>query len=140
MKMRLSEAILLGAMLRPQGVEDFFSVQHDPITNQEIITSCALGAAYEAVTGKHDMETMSNEDFREGFLSALSLKAKMPCKCRVACGEDFGIWPLESAIPHLNDEHKWTRERIAAWVATIEEQFAVAANAVAAMVEAVEVS
>ena len=46
-EMKLSEAIRRGAALRPQAFEMYQG------TNEEgISTTCALGAAYEAITGR----------------------------------------------------------------------------------------
>lgn len=109
--MQLSEAIRLGAMLKPQGFESLINDGH----------SCALGAALDAV-GKLRGETSAEEmamwdDLRERW--PLIASAPPPCP---ACPED----PLRfceefgDVVWHLNDEHAWTREQIADWVATIE--------------------
>ena len=47
MAMKLSEAIREGAKLRPQCKGAFYSTN-----DQGVVSSCALGAAYEAVTGE----------------------------------------------------------------------------------------
>jgi hypothetical protein len=38
------------------------------------------------------------------------------------CPECHGKRVLARLIPHINDDHGWTREQIADWVATIEPQ------------------
>lgn len=103
--MRLSEAIRLGAMLRPQGIGTLNSSG-----------SCALGAAGEAIGAKCPQAMC-------GILPLLvarwprlmSQMVTLPCACRF----DF---PFGSAVLHLNDNHRWTREQIADWVETIEPQ------------------
>ena len=97
--MQLSEAIRLGAMLRPQrfGIEDTASDG-----------SCALMAANEAVGNRMG-------DFRGALCTFPLLEEKRSCP---VCGEVQEVhWII--AI-HLNDTYRWTRERIADWVATLE--------------------
>ena len=47
--LKLSEAIREGAKLRPQGFDAFFQTKDDGVR-----CSCALGAAFEAMTGMDD--------------------------------------------------------------------------------------
>ena len=110
--MRLSEAIRLGAMLKPQGYEMLID-QGD---------TCALGAAFDAcglITEGFDGFSEEDYEARVFPLFPLLRQATLPCP---ACGftpyidgENF-----TDNIAHLNDEHRWTRERIADWVATVE--------------------
>jgi hypothetical protein len=99
--MKLSEAIRLGAMLKPQG---FGGNTTGPMAT----VTCALGAAYEAAEVAHCW---------------IALSRRFPILMRIewlvcpACDER-----VETPIPHLNDDHRWTREQIADWVATIEAQ------------------
>lgn len=99
--MRLSEAIRLGAMLRPQA----FGVC-DPDR------SCALQAMAEA------LGVQRHEGYRDALFKHWPWVHELRAHCP-ACNCD-GI--KESTISHLNDLHKWTRERIADWVETIEPQ------------------
>ena len=92
--MKLSEAIKLGAMLKPQGFE---GTGHPNGT-----TTCALGAALNAI---------SSNGCVYGIWPWVN-KIKL---CPV-CEKE----PPYAVIPHLNNIHRWTRERIADWVATIE--------------------
>ena len=113
--MRLSEAIRLGAMLRPQGF-GIFSAQFGAKA------TCAYGAAKDAL----------GRDFR-----AVSewpwLITEYPCP---DCGLS-GVAALSIVSLHLNDYHRWTRERIADWVETIENQQAEStAEAIMAEMEA----
>lgn len=96
--MKLSEAIRLGAMLKPQ------------ITNGSTRTtdgSCALGAALDAigVVAGHARAVCH-------FPITLSL-AVHPVTSKPAM-------MVLSVVRELNDHHRWTRERIADWVETVE--------------------
>ena len=93
--MKLSEAILLGSTMAPQGVGGY----------ERNGKTCALGAAGQAV-GLHGYEI--------GSVWLWSREGSVPCP---VCRHD--AWPI-SVIAHLNDTHTWTRERIAEWVAKIE--------------------
>jgi hypothetical protein len=94
--MRLSEAIRLGAMLRPQAFGKMFR------TVRGEMRSCALGAAAEAL----------GESPYDSFAPLFDAMRMCPMGC--------GWTSVGSLIPHLNDEHRWTRERIADWVETVE--------------------
>lgn len=110
--MKLSEAIRLGAMLRPQAFGDFVKRYPDSKSGLLVSATCALGAACEAAgisIDAFDSLTISQE------MEMFPLHAKsvhFPCQCR-------GFLRLRAAVAHLNDHHRWTRERIADWV---EEQ------------------
>jgi hypothetical protein len=98
MAMRLSEAIRLGAKMGPQA---FGQLRHQRAT-------CALGAAAQAI----------------GMRSVLILK-EWPwlATTRDKCPECMLInVPVLTIIPHLNDHHLWSRERIADWVETLENK------------------
>lgn len=102
--MKLSEAIRLGAMLHPQcfGSMNRWRDGGDlpsAVGDDEVIATCALGAAEAA--GYPDTFSVSSSD--------------MVCP---ECPQ----WTngLEQVVAHLNDRHRWTRERIADWVATVE--------------------
>ncbi len=105
--MRLSEAIRLGAMLKPQGFGGMSS-------NPQSTETCAYGAASDAL-GRHVVPLIE--------WPWLESKGRCP-----DCHESF--WPdgkeplkyLSIISSHLNDSHIWTRERIADWVETIENQ------------------
>lgn len=107
-ELTLSEAIRLGALLSPQGHLGYM----------DGIERCALGAASDAVGIKgvvYGSEPRPIIDYD-------ALKARWPIlTTRAKCPEchDYG-GPLNDMVWHTNDWHKWTRERIADWVATIE--------------------
>ena len=99
--MKLSEAIRLGAMLGPQA---FGSLRtSDGAT-------CAIGAAIEA-NGHRGVQTWWN---------------LMSPGCPVGCDASDQVFStmilLSATIVHLNDDHHWTRECIADWVETVEDQ------------------
>lgn len=100
--MRLSEAIRLGAMLKPQAFGTLWRG----------VGSCALGAAYDA------LGCAPFEFPREIERFAAQTIAVCP-----ACESCWGPWPPLSGVAvigHLNDDHRWTREQIADWVARVE--------------------
>lgn len=109
--MLLSDAILLGSMLRPQCF-------YKPFNG---VGSCAFGAAEEAIginiasPAYAGTSTIPEKwEWTQG--------SGMGCP---ECGETpFRIASIISE--HLNDGHRWTRERIAAWVATVEPKEPVA--------------
>ena len=102
----LAEAILHGSSHRPdQAFGHYFEGRR---------ASCALGAAYEGMyrlpleaTGVRPLGLDRLFDCLENTLRT----CPEACKKRLALG---------AMILHLNDDHHWTRERIAAWVAPAE--------------------
>jgi hypothetical protein len=102
-KLRLSEAIRLGAMMKPQrGILPTWGAKYGE-------GYCALEAAAVAVSSTANL--LSIRDLWPWVLSK--------AKCPYSCGFEFDV---EGAVGHLNDHHRWTREQIADWVATIEAQ------------------
>ena len=104
--MKLSEAIRLGAMLKPQGREH---LRRDNRT-------CAFGAAFDAV-GELANSVIGERSFMV-MARALWPIVDNEVKCPIAGTTRH----LGSMILSLNDEDEWTREQIADWVATIEAQ------------------
>lgn len=99
--MRLSEAIRLGSMMKPQCFRGFHRDGG----------SCAIGAAADAIGISTD---------RWALRAAFPLLAEVNVVCP-ACGRNQMTLHV-GMIPHLNDFHNWTRERIADWVETIEQK------------------
>src|SRR5262245_42676934 len=97
--MRLSEAIRLGAMMRPQAFRTLLTDNG----------ACALGAALLAV-GARPEEAVRSALNRWPWASTVS--ADCP-----RCGRSRTVFQV---ITHLNDCHGWTREQIATWVTGIE--------------------
>lgn len=107
--MRLSEAIKLGAMLKPQGFGDYQTRNGG---------ACALGSAMDAVGVETDIQNSLTDLLLGQLLPATNTSAACPVK---PCNDDFAR-EIGSVIVHLNDDHRWTREQIADWVATVEPQ------------------
>lgn len=103
--LKLSEAIRLGAMLKPQAFDALVSGEGGKGG------SCAIGAAIEAFGIEMD-------EFACDLLAARVSFPVVGCPCCLAAG--FG--KKLDVIMHLNDVHRLTREQIADWVATIEPQ------------------
>lgn len=107
MKLKLSDAIRLGSMLRPQCFGLMFKNGG----------SCAIGAACEAVG-------LSSEDGMESFWDNNVQPFKCPMYAdysNVLSDHCMGSRnTINQMIVHLNDTHHWTRERIADWVSTVE--------------------
>ena len=100
--MKLSDAIRLGSTMGPQG----FGYLYD--THNE--SSCALGAALVA------MGKMSAHVGVVDVWPWIMQPPRTNCpECKWFRQESTGY-----VITHLNDHHRWTREAIADWVATIE--------------------
>lgn len=107
--MLLSGAIRTGSQIRPQAFGAYFRRENGALA------SCANGAAFEAVSGAPENDgakiykTLSNT-----FPVWDSLSVYPPCGQHVR-------QLLRDAIMHMNDEHNWTREQIADWVAEVEK-------------------
>jgi hypothetical protein len=125
---KLSEAIRLGAMIRPQAFTVLF---------QRAGGSCALGAAVEAssiCTRERFIVTEGSESTVDVLVAYLEirralmvrfpvLKALASCpvtgECPVEC-QYYSFGKVRAIIEHLNDDHRWTREQIADWIETVE--------------------
>lgn len=94
--MKLSEAIRLGAMLRPQGFGAYIRDGR----------SCALGAAREAI------------GVVLGWPEEWHLLLSKRQNCPVCCVADVAVAVprLFETIILLNDDHHWTREQIADFI------------------------
>jgi hypothetical protein len=99
----LAGAILAGAKRRPdQAFGDYYRGRN---------SSCALGAAYEGIYRLPDTPEGVRPQRLDRFFDCLEGVVR---KCPEECKKRL---PLGALIVHLNDDHHWTRERIAAWVA-----------------------
>ena len=104
-KMKTSQAMIFGSKIRPQCFNSYFS--GSSTFNGE---SCAIGAAYECVTGVWDE---NNHDIWQ----------IVKYETGITYTEDFyfdksnALSSLHNAITYLNDNLHWTREKIARWVA-----------------------
>lgn len=95
--MKVSEAMRLGSILSAQSFQGF----------TDGMKRCALGAVADA-TG------IASSDFGKEWPWLEVREYSCP-----ECGDSDRSPSLIIGV-HLNDEHRWTRERIADWVATIE--------------------
>ncbi len=128
---RLSEAIRLGSVIRPQT----FGAIYSWVGPGYKAKTCALGAALEAcgclkrsrrIAGKNEKDTRGNvlpegtmitsyRRWPDNLWRILCLPAKDPCPCGFT-------GRLIEVIPHLNDTHHWTRQEIADFVERVEIQ------------------
>ncbi len=104
---KLSDAIRLGATFRPQCFDTFFKDGG----------SCAWGAAFESIgIEKFDSEKMI-QAIKDRWPSVKGM-----CFCP-ECGEGHDSattsCSIYATIAVLNNDHKWSRERIADWLASI---------------------
>jgi hypothetical protein len=100
----LAEFIRDGAQRRPdQAFGDYY---------QGTTASCALGAAYEAMYRlPNNAEGRRPTRDLDWFFDCLDTVKPCPeegCKKRIF---------LAALLVHLNDDHRWSRERIAEWLA-----------------------
>ncbi len=99
----LAEAIRSGSRRRP---EQAFGTYFEGNAR-----SCALGAAYEGMYRLPREIGSARPQHLERLFDCLDNTIKhCPEKCRK-------MLTLGAMIVHLNDDHHWTREQIAAWVA-----------------------
>lgn len=137
--MKLSEAIRLGSMLGPQARGSLERPRRKYVFFGPVVKEyCALGAAFEASGSKPCSVVATTERMVTPFrgqpykvkagetISYMNwpnawnavMWAVVPCpECRNAHSDK-----VDDIIPHLNDQFRWTRERIADWVETIEAQ------------------
>jgi len=108
--MKLFEAILAGCDRRAQGFRRLFT----RLPNGQGY-SCALGAAFESTfgineeTGKWRLKQRMNA-LRERYPV---LERNAPTSCEVPGCSPFWVHSLNDLIVHLNDDHRWPREKIA---------------------------
>jgi hypothetical protein len=100
--MRLSEAIRLGTLMTSQAFRAVFRGDG----------ACAWGAALLAVGAASEWTVRSAGLGRWPWAFAMSVNCPSCGRSRLVC----------EVIAHLNDDHRWTRERIGAWVAELEPE------------------
>jgi hypothetical protein len=120
--MQLSEAIRLGSLLKPQAFGVLFRKNFGS-NGTIIITSCALGAAVDAVA---DIDANSDTLIRQSltvidtwwpWVNDINDTLVNYCYCP-ECGQTSSS--ITYLITHFNDRHRWSREKIADWVVTAE--------------------
>ena len=105
--MSLSEAIRLGTMMTAQAFRTLFTGDR----------ACAWGAARRA-GGATPERTVRSARSRWPWAFAVSVNCP-------SCGRSCLVCEV---VAHLNDDHRWARENIGAWVAGIELADAPAEN------------
>ena len=98
-----SEAIRKGATIRPQGAGDFL---RDGKT-------CSVGAGMEAIFG---------EIGPRSYDAVLSMYPYLQERANGCPACSLGKWATVAGILfHLNDNHAWSRARVADWLESYEE-------------------
>jgi hypothetical protein len=98
----LADAILVGTERRHQ---QSFGTYFGPEGG-----SCALGAAYEGIyLLPRDVQGTRPKRLDRFFDCLENVSRRCPAGCRKQV-------PIAAMIVHLNDDHRWSRERIAAWL------------------------
>jgi hypothetical protein len=105
----LSEAIRLGAMLKPQARS-----MHSQWG------TCALGAAADAIGVLPELKPENSGAYGRAHLALIRRWPLLgtPIENPISGTSES----VRDAVMWLNDHGKWTREQIADWVATIEAQ------------------
>jgi hypothetical protein len=99
----LADAIRLGAARRPeQAFGEYYHGRH---------ASCALGAAFEGLYRLPEEVGQLRPKRLDRLFDCLEGTIR---NCPEGCKKRL---ILAALIVHLNDDHQWDRERIAAWVA-----------------------
>jgi hypothetical protein len=102
-EIELAEAIRFGARRRSeQAFGDYYQGAH---------ASCALGAAYEGLYRLPEEVGQLHPKRLDRLWQCLEGTIR---SCPEGCRKRL---ILAAMIIHLNDDHRWDRERIAAWVA-----------------------
>lgn len=96
---KLSTAIREGAKLRPQGHGNYFA----PLGH-----SCALGAAFQAVTGRTGKDALPIAVDLDKLFPFLDNEVLHPAQSKSLS--------IAKIIVDLNDRLGWTREQIADWL------------------------
>jgi hypothetical protein len=101
-QLELAAAIAAGARRRPQQAFGEYFDDHGG--------SCALGAAYEGAYALPE----DAHGVRPRLDRLFDCLENVRRRCPVGCNKRL---PLNAIILHLNDDHHWTREEIAEWLA-----------------------
>ena len=129
--MRLSESIRLGALIRPQIIGDLASKNlPEEYKGRMRYGTCALGAAMEgcgerigAIYRMNDIymedDVFTETKYGKEWAAHLSDGIDVLIPCPAGCEHYRSTIPV--MIPHLNDLHGWTREKIADWAETLEK-------------------
>ena len=101
----LAEAIRIGIQHRPeQAFGEYFRGR---------LSSCALGAVYDGIYHLPANLDGVHPQRLDQLFECLDFTIR---RCPAGCVKRI---PLGALIVHLNDDHQWSRERIADWVLTL---------------------
>lgn len=117
--MKYSEAIRLGAMMSPGQA---YGELRDSNGN-----TCARGAAMDAI-GILDGWIRGRDITAFQKMESQFPIEKAPASCPLCKGSWAYPYDVITAVVHLNNEHKWTRQQIADWVETKERELEQAAE------------
>lgn len=113
---KLSICIREGAKKRPQAFEDFICEISSSDASAPEYSTCALGAAYEHITGKlpypEDDQSVIDTLYKTCGLNNF----RFPYPESTYAGMDACI---DDIVTTLNDTFKWTREEIADYLESI---------------------
>lgn len=129
----ISDAIRIGSKIRPQQFGGFYGARTREGTilglAEDRVTSCALGAAFEAVHLKREPVRTSGPWVGRNVTDAINLSEpayvlpeawnwilRQTTACPVCKIEFLAV----NLISHMNDDHKLSREAIADFVETVE--------------------
>jgi hypothetical protein len=110
--MKLWEHMLNGAKQGPQVFNAFFGIDEG---------SCAMGAVAKS-TGIASFRLADGEDLCQMF-PELRKYAECPEKNDNCIINHYYRYSLSNVIVCLNDHHRWSRQRIAEWLANRELKF-----------------
>jgi hypothetical protein len=107
--MKLSDAIRIGAAKRPQAFGNYISKEPGGA-----VCTCALGAAYEGITGTLPPFGLTLSALGDTFraLAGIDLETEVA----PPDGNFNYAVGLDSAVITLNDGAHWSREQIADWL------------------------
>jgi len=114
--LKLSTCIREGAKKRPQAFGDFICEIASPNTSTPEYSTCALGAAYEHITGElpypEDEQQVSDTLYKTCGLNNFRVPyPEVTYAGMEACIDDI--------VTTLNDTFRWTREQIADYLESI---------------------
>jgi len=108
--MKLSEAIMMNGMTKPQGF--------GPDSVYSVDAPCVIGGALQVMGEQTPNRYEDHKNY--GSFYGLWPWTKNKAVCPLGCSSIFKVSSYSHIIFHLNDLHRWTRAQIAAWVASVE--------------------
>jgi hypothetical protein len=109
--MKLSEAIRMNGMIKPQG----FGMRS--LSSQD--APCVIGGALQAIGKQQSHDSLMRAWPWTGELRICPVCSQQDDFTSSSIKRDYP-WLAINVIWHLNDTHLWSRQRIADWVASVE--------------------